>query len=58
MDSLEDDKDIAVLYITKERDYLLLANMLYYIELFEYVVQYNKSVENISSIKSLYQDNK
>jgi len=58
LDSLEDDKDIAVLYITKERDYLLLANMLYYIELFEYVVQYNKSVENISSIKSLYQDNK
>jgi len=53
LDSLEPDKDIAVKYITKERDYLLYANMLYYIELFEYVLQYNQSVENISAIKSL-----
>ena len=41
LDSLEDDKDTAVAYVRKERDCMLLANMLYFIELGEGVQRYN-----------------
>ena len=35
LDGLEDDKDTAVAYVRKERDCMLLTNMLYFIELGE-----------------------
>ena len=37
MNSLEKEKDIAVSYIKKERDYMMMTNMIYFIELNEAV---------------------
>jgi structural maintenance of chromosome 4 len=48
MKSLEKEKDIAVNYIKKERDYMLLTNMLYFIELGDAVKAYNQSVEQLA----------
>ena len=48
MKSLEKEKDIAVNYIKKERDYMLLTNMLYFIELGDAVKAYNQSVEQLT----------
>jgi len=41
LDALKDDKDTAVAYVRKERDCMLLTNMLYFIELGEGVQRYN-----------------
>lgn len=51
MKSLEKEKDIAVSYIKKERDYMLLTNMLYFIELGDAVSVYNRSVEQITQLR-------
>jgi structural maintenance of chromosome 4 len=44
---LEAEKDIAVEYIKKERDFMLLSNMLYFIELHDTVEIYNETIEKI-----------
>jgi len=51
LDGLESEKDIAVNYIQKERDYMLLTNMLYFIELGAGVKHYNESIEAIQKIR-------
>jgi hypothetical protein len=51
MKNLEKEKDIAVTYIKKERDYMLLTNMLYFIELGDAVSVYNQSVEQITQLR-------
>lgn len=48
---IESEKNIAVSYIKKERDYMLLTNMLYFIELGDGVKYYNESIEKIHSLR-------
>ena len=49
--SLEAEKEIAVQYIRKERDYMLLTNMLYFIELGDGVKYFNESIEKIHKLR-------
>jgi chromosome segregation ATPase len=49
--SLEGEKEIAVSYIRKERDYMLLTNMLYFIELGDGVKHYNDSIEKVHALR-------
>jgi structural maintenance of chromosome 4 len=49
---LESEKDIAVQFITKEREYMLLTNMLYFIELGDGVKHYNESIELIHNLRA------
>lgn len=46
-----EEKDDAVNYIRKERDYMLLTNMLYFIELGDGVKYYNESIEKIHQLR-------
>lgn len=52
MSSLEKEKDIAVEYIKKEREYMMLTNMIYFIELGEAVQLYNESIQNITNLRA------
>jgi len=45
--SMQQEKDTATQYISKERDYMILTNMLYFVELGEGVKYYNSSIEKI-----------
>ena len=56
--SLESEKDIAVEYIKKERDYMLLTNLLFFIELHEGVKMYNECIEKIQVLKDQLKENK
>ena len=49
--NLESEKDVAVAYIKKERDYMLLTNMLYFVELGEGVKVYNEAIEKIHKLR-------
>ena len=49
--SLEGEKNKAVQYIKQERDYMLLTNMLYFIELGDGVKYYNESIEKIHALR-------
>jgi len=49
--SLESEKEIAVKYIRKERDYMILTNMLYFVELGDGVRQYNEVIQTIHSLR-------
>ena len=51
LSGLEAEKNIAVQYIKKERDLMILSNMLYFIELSECVEIYNQAIEKIQSLK-------
>ena len=51
LQSMEDEKDDAVSYVKKERDYMLLTNMLYFIELGDGVKYYNESIEKIHQLR-------
>lgn len=44
LDSLEAEKDFAVNYIKKEREFMVLTNMLYFVELGNGVKIYNESI--------------
>ena len=47
LSGLEAEKNIAVQYIKKERDFMILSNMLYFIELQDSVEVYNQAIEKI-----------
>ena len=51
LNSLESEKNVAVSYIKKERDYMILTNFLFFIELMEAVKYYNNSVEKICILR-------
>lgn len=55
---LEADKDVAVQYIGRERDYMLLTNMLYFIELGDGVKYYNESIEKIHTLREQLKNKK
>lgn len=55
LDSLETEKDIAVNYIKREREFMVLTNMLYFIELGNGVKIYNESIEKIHKLRELIQ---
>ena len=48
---MQAERDEAVDFITKERDYIKLANMLYFIELGDGVNFYNNSIETICKLR-------
>ena len=48
---MEDEKNIAVKYLAMERDYMLLSNIIYFIELGESVKLFNENIELASSLK-------
>lgn len=58
LDNLEEEKDVAVVYIRKEREYLLLSNLLLYAELGESVALYNESVEKIARLRDILNQKK
>ena len=58
LSSLESEKDIAVNYIKKDRDYMILTNMLYFIELGAGVKHYNESIEIMQKIRDELKMNK
>lgn len=58
LSGLEAEKNIAVQYIKKERDFMILSNMLYFIELQESVEVYNQAIEKIQSLKDKLKENK
>ena len=51
LQALESEKDIAVSYIQREREYMLLTNMLYFIELGAGVKLYNESIAAIQELR-------
>ena len=51
LDSLEAEKDIAVDYIKSEREFMVLTNMLYFIELGNGVKIYNESITKIHQLR-------
>lgn len=51
LSSLEAEKEVAVAYIKKERDVLLLTNMLSFGELHEAVQQYNACVGQLAQLR-------
>lgn len=47
LDNLEEEKDIAVNYIKSEREFMVLTNMLYFIDLGNGVKIFNESIIKI-----------
>ncbi len=58
LNSLESEKNVAVSYVKKERDYMLLTNFLFFIELMEAVKFYNISIEKICILRESLKDKK
>lgn len=58
LDSMEDEKNLALKYIENERDSWILLNMLYYIELKENVEIYNQSVERLKASQDQLKEKK
>lgn len=56
--TMQKEKDEAVNFILKERDYIKLANMLYFTELGEGVNKYNSTIETICNLKDQIKQNK
>lgn len=55
LDNLEAEKDTAVNFIKREREFMVLTNMLYFIELGNGVKIYNESIEKIHNLRQLIQ---
>ena len=55
---MEDEKDIAVEFIKKERDYMILTNMLYFVELGDAVGKYNKIVSKLAGLREKLREKK
>ena len=51
LSGLESEKDTAVAYVKKEREYMLMENMLYFISLGENVRLFNETLEMIMKLR-------